>query len=119
MELENYYGNEGSEDEMLRSDEEDKKTEKPSKMGRKQDWPDKITTDLVDIISSDDNLKTKLLLTNVKTVKKCFIFCKIKSNVSLVTRNCFLKRSLSYFSPNSFPTNLCFSEAVYISSAFC
>ena len=39
------------------------------KRGRKVEWPDHVVTDLVDIILSNDKWKTKLLLTNTKTVK--------------------------------------------------
>ena len=61
--------------EYFFSDEESderKKTvaNKPGKRGRRENWPDQITTDLIDIILNDENLNKKLLLTNVKTVKK-------------------------------------------------
>ena len=39
------------------------------KRGRKVDWPGHVVTDLVDIILSNDKWKTKLLLTNIKTLK--------------------------------------------------
>lgn len=42
---------------------------KGSKTGRKSHWPTDMVNDLVDIIIEDENLKKKLLLTNIKNVK--------------------------------------------------
>ena len=50
---------------------------KTKKRGRQSDWPEKFTNDLIDVILSDENLKRKLILTNVKTVKNGASYSKV------------------------------------------
>ena len=46
-----------------------KNRNKKKKKGRKSQWSTQLTNDLVDIILSDENLKEKLVFTNVKNAK--------------------------------------------------
>ena len=46
------------------------KKPKKDKKGRRGEWTEHLANDLVDIILDNDKCKEKLLLTNVKNIKK-------------------------------------------------
>ena len=49
---------------------------KRKKPGKKSAWPNDITDDLVDVITSDEHLKRKLIFTNMKTTKNGELYSK-------------------------------------------
>ena len=65
-----YEEEEDSEEDEVSEEEEDIVAFMPKKKvrGRKTNWSNNITDNLIDIILDDKKLKTKLLLTNSKSV---------------------------------------------------
>ena len=53
------------------------------KVGRKATWDERIVNDLVDIITDDEKLKKKLLLTNVKNVKNSEYYKEVISELKV------------------------------------
>ncbi len=58
-----------------------KKAKKKGKAGRKAQWSDSCTDDLIDIICSNDVFQKKLIFTNVKTARNGIYYSKIMTEL--------------------------------------